>query len=239
MRFSKPIRSNRFGTLLAIAALAAIIVMPASAGAHTFMSGHTHAIQPSRPVLPHVVPHAVSPHAVTCHLRFCFASLSVNPALLSGGALPCPAIQKASATILVTNRAADGGLKDEMTLYGFGLPPNTGFDLFTVQNTPLDTNTQFSGFGFGWYQSDVQSDSAGRIVVNVEGVFDVETFIENPSAPFTPIHTYNVGIWFDSPTAQQAVCGYAGPPAKTPFNGQQNAGTLAMITAHEPLSQIG
>ena len=49
-----------------------------------------------------------------------------------------------------------------------------------------------------------------------------------------PIHTFNVGFWFDSPTQEQQVC-KSTAPAPTPFNGEQNAGLLAMITRGEPL----
>ena len=65
-----------------------------------------------------------------------------------------------------------------------------------------------------------------------------ETFIENPASPFTPIHTFNVGFWFDSPAHEQAACGNATAPAATPFNGEQNAGLLAMITHGEPLQFV-
>ena len=95
-----------------------------------------------------------------------------------------------------------------------------------------------SSFGFGWYQSDVNSDSYGKASVQVQGIFDKETFIENPSSPFTPIHTFNVGFWFNSPVHEKAVCGNATAPAKTPFNGEQNAGLLAMITQGEPLQFV-
>ncbi len=108
--------------------------------------------------------------------------------------------------------------------------------MFLVQNSPLDKGT-FPGFGFGWYQSDVQSDSHGNANVRVQGIFDEETFIENPANPFVPIHTFNVGFWFGSPTQEAKVCG-SQKPAKTPFNGEQNAGLLAMITQGEPLQFV-
>jgi hypothetical protein len=52
------------------------------------------------------------------------------------------------------------------------------------------------------------------------------------------VHTYNVGFWFNSPTEEQQVCGNASPPAQTPFNGEQNAGLLAMISRGAPLQMI-
>lgn len=171
-----------------------------------------------------------------CTTSPCKFQLQVNPGLLSG-AFACPAIQGAKAHITITNRFATGALNDVMTLTASGLPPHTGFDMFLVQNSPLDPGT-FSSFGFGWYQSDVESSSTGTASVKVQGIFDKETFIENPSNPFTPINTFNVGFWFDSPTVEQQVCKNANPPAKTPFNGEQDAGLLAMITQGEPLGLV-
>jgi hypothetical protein len=160
----------------------------------------------------------------------------VNPGLLAGKPFACPAIQNAQASIHITNRFVTGAQNDKMILTARGLPPNTGFDMFLVQNSPLDAGT-FAGFGFGWYQSDLQSDSHGHAEVKVQGIFDKETFIENPADPFNPIHTFNVGFWFNSPDEEARVCPSA-TPAKTPFNGEQNAGLLAMITQGEPLQFV-
>lgn len=171
-----------------------------------------------------------------CHGSTCTFQLHVNPGLLSGP-FACPAIQHAQAHITITNRFVTGAQNDIMVLTASGLPKNTAFDLFLVQNSPLDKGT-FSGFGFGWYQSDLQSDSNGNASVRVQGIFDKETFIENPADPFNPIHTFNVGFWFNSPTQEQQVCHNATAPAATPFNGEQNAGLLAMITKGEPLQFV-
>ena len=171
-----------------------------------------------------------------CTGETCTFKLGVNPGLLSGP-FACPAIQKATATISITNRFARNAQNDVMTLTASGLPKNTGFDMFLVQNSPLDGGT-FGGFGFGWYQSDVQSNNDGKASVRVQGIFDKETFIENPASPFTPIHTFNVGFWFNSPTEEQAACGNTSAPAATPFNGEQDAGLLAMITQGEPLQFV-
>ncbi len=171
-----------------------------------------------------------------CTKAVCTFQLGVNPGLLSGP-FACPAIKDAEATIKITNRFVNGKQNDVMTLTASGLPKNSGFDMFLVQNSPLDSGT-FSGFGFGWYQSDVESDSHGNATVQVQGIFDKETFIENPASPFTPIHTFNVGFWFDSPIHEQQACGNKTAPKATPFNGEQNAGLLAMITKGEPLQFV-
>lgn len=174
--------------------------------------------------------------ASPCTSKKCTFTLSVNPGLGAGKPFFCPAIQQAKATITVTNRFVTGAQNDVMTLKAEGLPKNTGFDVFLVQHSPFDTG--FTGsFGFGWYQSDLQSDHEGEASVRMQGIFDRETFIENPASLFNPIHTFNVGFWFNSPTEQAKVCGSA-TPAATPFNGEQNAGLLAMITRGGPLQSV-
>jgi hypothetical protein len=172
-----------------------------------------------------------------CTRRVCTFELQVNPGLQPGHPFACPAIQNARAHITITNRFVTGAQNDIMVLTARGLPKNTGFDMFLVQNSPLDQGT-FPGFGFGWYQSDIQSNSSGHAEVTVRGIFDKETFIENPADPFKPIHTFNVGFWFNSPEEEAKVCGNQAAPAKTPFNGEQNAGLLAMITQGEPLQFV-
>ena len=207
-------------------AAAIVFVLAALSGAARAPISHAQSTVRDTPAAP----------AANCTTLTCTFKLQVNPGLLSG-TFACPAIQNAKATIKITNRFVNGQQNDVMTLTASGLPKSLGFDMFLVQNTPLDSGT-FSGFGFGWYQSDVNSDSSGNASVKVQGIFDKETFIENPSSPFTPIHTFNVGFWFDSPTHEQQACGNATAPAATPFNGEQSAGLLAMITKGEPL-QLG
>jgi hypothetical protein len=172
-----------------------------------------------------------------CHKAICTFPLQVNPGLTPGHPFACPAIQNAHARITISNRFINGAANDVMTLSVSGLPKKTGFDVFLVQNSPLDSGT-FTTFGFGWYQSDLQSGSKGNAQARMQGIFDKETFIENPTDPFNPIHTFNVGFWFNSPTQEQQVCQNATAPAATPFNGEQNAGLLAMITQGEPLQFV-
>ncbi len=90
-----------------------------------------------------------------CTSRICTFDLQVNPGLQPGKPFACPAIQNARARITITNRFVTGAQNDIMVLTAKGLPKNTGFDMFLVQHSPLDQGT-FPGFGFGWYQSDIQ-----------------------------------------------------------------------------------
>lgn len=133
-----------------------------------------------------------------------------------------------------------------------GLPPKTEFDAFVIQlpNSP---------FGLAWYQGDLTTDDKGVGVADFVGRFSAETFIVatgtgpapvvHDAAPFpdaaanpitAPVHTFHVGLWFDSPQAALA----AGCPANvTPFNGDHNAGIQALSTrnfanANGPLRQI-
>lgn len=120
-----------------------------------------------------------------------------------------------------------------------GLPPNTEFDFFVIQvpNAP---------FGLSWYQGDIETDGEGSGSQRFIGRFNIETFIvangvapapvvhdampfpdadENPAT--LPVHTFHLGLWFNSPTDAEA----AGCPATvTPFNGDHTAGIQALST---------
>jgi len=131
------------------------------------------------------------------------------------------------------------GIAETMHVEVTGLPPNTDFDYFVIQlpNAP---------FGMAWYQGDVETDSTGRGIADFVGRFSIETFIVAPGSgpspvvfnnpPFPdassnpatgPIHTYHVGLWFDSP-ADAAAAGC--PNTVTPFNGDHTAGIQALST---------
>jgi hypothetical protein len=134
-----------------------------------------------------------------------------------------------------------GGPVEQMFVKAEGLPPNTDFDFFVIQvpNAP---------FGMAWYQGDFETNSAGAGLQIFVGRFNVETFIVAPGSvpapvvftdtPFPdaslnpktgPIHTYHLGMWFNSP--QDAV--KAGCPGNvTPFNGEHNAGVQVLNTSN-------
>ena len=137
------------------------------------------------------------------------------------------------------------GPVEEMTVEADGLPPNTEFDLFVIQvpNAP---------FGLAWYQGDVETNDEGEAHQRFVGRFNIETFIvAQPPAgqpapvvhntpPFPdasanpatePIHTYHLGLWFNSPQDAQA----AGCPATTTrFNGDHTAGIQVLSTRNFP-----
>jgi hypothetical protein len=118
------------------------------------------------------------------------------------------------------------------------LPRNREFDLFVTQlpNAP---------FGVSWYQGDLESDGNGHAVGRFIGRFSIETFAVAPGAgpapvvhrspiqdastnpAFAPIHTFHLGLWFNSAKAADAA-GCAN--TVTPFNGVHNAGVQALST---------
>jgi hypothetical protein len=135
------------------------------------------------------------------------------------------------------------GPVEEMRVSVEGLPPETNFDLFVIQqpNAP---------FGMAWYQGDMETNKWGRGYGKFIGRFNEETFFVAPdtvpapsvhndgtirdatSNPKTaPIHTYHIGLWFNSPEdAIKAGC----PGNVTPFNGEHNAGVQVLNTSNFP-----
>jgi hypothetical protein len=150
-------------------------------------------------------------------------------------------------------KVVNDGPVEEMTIDAQGLPKNTDFDVFVTQlpNAP---------FGISWYQGDLQSNDQGTAHVKFVGRFSLETFAVAPGsgvAPvvhdsgaihdaatnpaFAPVHTYHIGVWFNSGTDAGAVgC----PNVVTPFNGDHTAGIQALASnqfgdLNGPLRQIG
>jgi hypothetical protein len=124
-----------------------------------------------------------------------------------------------------------------------GLPPNTDFDFFVIQ-------IPHAPFGVAWYQGDIETNSHGVGHGRFIGRFSIETFIVSlamqpspvvfnnppfadvPTGPQTgPIHTYHLGLWFNSP---QDAAKAGGPNTVTPFNGEHNAGVQVLNTTNFP-----
>ena len=120
-----------------------------------------------------------------------------------------------------------------------GLPPKTNFDLFVIQ-------VPHAPFGMSWYQGDIETNGDGRGHGQFVGRFNIETFIVAPGSqpapvvhaadassnpPTAPIHTYHLGLWFNSPNdAARAGC----PANVTPFNGDHTAGVQVLNTSNFP-----
>ena len=154
-----------------------------------------------------------------------------SPGIVAAGCVP-----KAHARVVVQRE----GPVEVMKVHATGLPKRTDFDLFVTQvpNAP---------FGVSWYQGDLETNKHGEASGTFVGRFSVETFAvavntapapsvhsapipdatSNP--PFGPIHTFHLGLWFNSPTdAAKAGC----PATVTPFNGEHNAGVQVLNTDH-------
>jgi len=127
-----------------------------------------------------------------------------------------------------------GAQNDTMHVSVFGMPRNSEFDLFVIEqpNKP---------FGVSWYQTDVNADSHGFGQATVRGIFDVETFSVSPAGsatPFAPTHQYHLGLWFNDPNLPFHLGCEPGlmKAAVTPFNGEQHAGIQVLNTAQFPVA---
>jgi len=159
----------------------------------------------------------------------------------SATAVSAGCLSGAAARVTIESK----GPVEHMDVHVSGLPPNTEFDFFVIQvpNAP---------FGLSWYQGDIETNHEGRGHQKFIGRFNIETFIvaQQPAGqpapvvhdqpPFPdansnpatePIHTFHLGLWFNSPTdAVNAGC----PGAVTRFNGDHNAGVQALSTRNFP-----
>ena len=169
-----------------------------------------------------------------------------SAAAVNSGCLP-----DAKAFVRVEQR----GTTELMTIYAQGLPANTDFDLFIIQQPDAP-------FGVAWYQSDLHTTNHGQGNVRVQGRFNRETFslsqggpangsdptqgvtgpaVKDTNVVFRPTSQFHIGLWFNSAEdAANAGC----PGNVTPFNGEQHAGTQILSTRnfpadHGPLEAIG
>jgi len=113
--------------------------------------------------------------------------------------------------------------------------------MFTVQNSSLNSDgavdTSFTNFGLAWYQSDVQANGSGTAHVTIHTILVDQIFGFDAGTALAPAHTFHVGFWFNDPNDATA-CGFdASNP--TPFNGEQDAGPLAMISVPDATTGLG
>ena len=124
-----------------------------------------------------------------------------------------------------------GTINDVMKVTLTGMPHNTGFDLFVIQQPTAP-------FGVSWYQSDIHTGSTGTGTATVRGVFDKETFSVSlgGTTTFSPTHQYHLGVWFNSPNVPFNLGCEPGATTAvvTPFNGVQHAGIQVVNTANFP-----
>lgn len=162
-----------------------------------------------------------------------------NPKFVSCLGVPGAPTPKARATVY------RGKLNDTLVITGSNIRPGVAFDMFTVQRTNLlsdqTVDPAFTGsFGLAWYQSDLQANSAGNInatikTILLDQIFGFDADLSNPS----PINTFHLGFWFANP-ADATVDGCTFDITKpTPFNGEHNAGPLAMISTPDATTNLG
>ena len=84
----------------------------------------------------------------------------------SAGAVAANCIPNAHSAVRVMSL---GGV-EVMTVDIGGLPPNTEFDFFVIQNPNAP-------FGLAWYQGDIETDANGEGHQLFVGRFNIETFI--------------------------------------------------------------
>jgi hypothetical protein len=175
-------------------------------------------------------------------------TISINASNVKVGAISFEMIVTQAARNCLPNAHAQVQIRasntaDDLSIIATGLPPNTAFDFFVIQvpNAP---------YGLSWYQGNLETDDRGNAMQHFGGRFNIRTFIVAPGIaaaapvfsgakfpdavqnPATgPVHTYHLGLWFDSPNdAQNAGC----PNTVTRFNGEHNAGIQVLNTSNFP-----
>ena len=175
--------------------------------------------------------------AVVAALGVTTAGATATPGITSSFSFGLQA-SSAAITACLPNAAGQatittGQLNDTMKVTVTGMPPNTGFDLFVIQQPTAP-------FGVSWYQTDIHAGSGGSGSATVKGVFDTETFSVSPggTTTFAPTHQYHLGLWFNNPSVPFNLGCEPGAtsPVITPFNGIQHAGIQVLNTAQFPVN---
>jgi hypothetical protein len=182
-----------------------------------------------------IVQAGVNPPAQTDVVKF---DLHPNPKFLSClAAYPNDPTRAPAVHVEVVR----GTLNDGLFLRGKNIKPQLAFDLFTVENSSLSADgtpdPSFKNFGLAWYQSDLEADDDGSMRVSIRTILLDQIFGFDPNVNLPPTSTFEVGFWFNNP--QDAVaCGFDATKP-TPFNGEHQAGPLAMITVPDATTGLG
>jgi hypothetical protein len=175
------------------------------------------------------------------------ARSSFNFKMVRTNGLPDGCAKNAQAFVHVDTTP---GFAERLVITVKGFQPNTPLVLFAIQvpNAP---------FGTGWYVGDIATGPKGSVTEIFISRFNIETQALAPvgvaPAPdthpgkdatknkvFRPVHTYHLGIWFDSVDAATA---NGCPAVETAFNGDHTAGPQVLNTGtfrdtDGPLSRI-
>ena len=134
-----------------------------------------------------------------------------------------------------------GDQNDGLFLHGKYIKPGLQFDMFTVERSTLladgSPDPAFHGFGFAWYQSDLEAKDSGNMRTSIRTILLDQIFGFDPDANLAPTNTFEVGFWFNDPN-DAAACGFD-VTKPTPFNGEHKAGPLAMITLPDATTGLG
>lgn len=134
-----------------------------------------------------------------------------------------------------------GDLNDGLFLHGKNIKPELAFDLFSIERSLLGADGQrdpnFHGFGFAWYQSDLEANEHGNLRASIRTILLDQIFGFDPDAKLAPTNTFQMGFWFNDPNDAQA-CGF-NVDKPTPFNGDHKAGPMAMATLPDADTGLG
>jgi hypothetical protein len=167
------------------------------------------------------------------HITF---ELKANPAIVNCLAqFPADSSRPPTAVVTVARQPQN----DFLTIRLHHIKPNLAFDLFTVQRSRFNADgslvSGFTNFGLAWYQSEILVDDRGEGFAQIRTILLDEIFGFDPDVSLSPVNTFHVGFWFDNP-ADAAGCGFTGT---TPFNGDHDAGPLAMISLPNAVTGLG
>ena len=134
-----------------------------------------------------------------------------------------------------------GSQNDGLFLTGSNFKPGLQFDMFTVESSSLlsdgTPDPAFKNFGLAWYQSDLEASDKGRMHANIRTILLDQIFGFDPRVSLPPTGTFQVGFWFNNPK-DAADCGFD-VTKPTPFNGEHQAGPLAMISVPDADTGLG
>jgi hypothetical protein len=134
-----------------------------------------------------------------------------------------------------------GDLNDGLFLNGKNIKPALAFDMFTVEQSTLKSDgtvdPNVKDFGLAWYQSDLEAKDNGRMRASIRTILLDQIFGFDPRAGLAPTNTFELGFWFNNPEDAKA-CGFD-VTKPTPFNGDHQAGPLAMISVPDAETGLG
>jgi len=180
-----------------------------------------------------------SPSVTYAQLDQITFKLKPNPDILECLRQDADHLPKAKVTV------TRGRRNDTLEIELSHIKPGLAFDLFTVERTLLlndgSKDPGFHGFGLAWYQSDLKVQKVvpfvGEGFVTIKTILLDQIFGFDPDVGLNPTNTFHVGFWFNDPN-DAAACGF-NVNNPTPFNGEHNAGPLAMISVPDATTGLG